>query len=137
MQTIPDSNVVLDVIGRASSWVNWSSRQLSRCFENGGLVVNQVVYAEVASELTSQSALDEVLLRLRIEMESVPFAACFLAGHAHRSYRMHGGKRERVLPDFMIGAHAVNRGYRILTRDASRYRSYFPEVEVIAPDSHP
>lgn len=137
MRTIPDSNVVLDVIGRPSTWQNWSAKQLSHWFNAGGLVVNQVVYAEVASELNSQAALEEILHRLRVDTEGVPFEACFLAGHAHRSYRRHGGVRERVLPDFMIGAHAASRGYRILTREASRYRTYFPDVVVIAPDSHP
>ena len=137
MRTIPDSNVLLDVMGRPSDWADWSMRQIERCYSQGALVLNQVVYAEIASELDSQAALDAVLLKLGIEKEQVPFDACFAAGHAHRAYRKSGGVRERVLPDFLIGAHAAHAGYRVLTRDATRYRSYFPDVAVIAPDTHP
>ena len=137
MQTIPDSNVVLDVIGRPTQWQDWSSKRLLQCYASGALVINQIVYAEIASELDSQSALDEVLSFLRISKENVPFESCFSAGHAHRGYRRSGGMRDRVLPDFLIGAHAAAKGYRILTRDGARYRKYFPQVEVIAPDTHP
>ena len=137
MRTIPDSNVVLDALGRETSWRAWSSQYLKQCFSDGALVINQIVYAEIASELDQQSALDDVLSTLGIEQEQLPFQACFHAGHAHRAYRRQGGNRERVLPDFLIGAHASAKGYRILTRDAARYRTYFPRVEVIAPDTHP
>jgi predicted nucleic acid-binding protein len=136
MRTIPDSNVLLDVIGRPTDWAAWSIRQLKYCYETGTLVLNQVVYAEIARELDSREALDLTLERLRIEKEQVPFEACFSAGQAHRAYRRNGGRRERVLPDFLIGAHAAHGGYRVLTRDAQRYRAYFPEVDVIAPDTH-
>ena len=103
----------------------------------GSLVINQIVYAEIASELDNQTALNEVLILLGIELEHVPFEACFDAGHAHRAYRKRGGRRERVLRDFLIGAHAATKRYRILTRDAARYRTYFSNVEIIAPDTHP
>jgi hypothetical protein len=137
MRTIPDSNVLLDVIGRPSAWASWSARQLEYCYAAGALVLNQIVYAEIAGELDSREALDSTLTRLRIEKQQVPFEACFSAGQAHRAYRRNGGLRERVLPDFFIAAHAQLAGYRVLTRDAHRYRAYFPSVEVIAPDTHP
>ena len=137
MRTITDSNVVLDTLGRGTDWQAWSSQRLNECYSDGALVINQIVYAEVASELDRRSALDDVLSRLGIEQEHMPFDACFQAGHAYRAYRKQGGKRERVLPDFLIGAHAAAKGYRILTRDAARYRTYFPGVEIIAPDTHP
>ncbi|GGD94392.1 hypothetical protein GCM10011390_11450 [Aureimonas endophytica] len=69
--------------------------------------------------------------------EPFPFAAAFAAGRAHRVYRERGGRRERTLPDFLIGAHALVAGHRLLTRDAARYRAYFPTLDIIAPDTHP
>lgn len=69
--------------------------------------------------------------------EPIPMEAAFLAGKAHYRYRRQGGERERTLPDFLIGAHALVQGHRLLTRDARRYRTYFPELDIIAPDTHP
>jgi predicted nucleic acid-binding protein len=69
--------------------------------------------------------------------ENIPFDAALIAGWAHREYRSRGGRREQTLPDFLIGAHAVVSGYRLLTRDPKRYRTYFPDLEIIAPDTHP
>ena len=137
MRTIPDSNVVLDTLGRKTQWREWSLQHMRQCYLDGALVINQIVYAEIASELDRQTSLDDILFQLGVEKEQLPFEACFRAGHAHRAYRKQGGSRERVLPDFLIGAHAAAKGYRILTRDAARYRTYFPQVEVIAPDTHP
>jgi predicted nucleic acid-binding protein len=65
--------------------------------------------------------------------EAIPFDAAFAAGKIHRLYRLKGGKRERTLPDFFIGAHAEVGKYQLLTRDAARYSSYFPLVTLISP----
>jgi predicted nucleic acid-binding protein len=136
MPTIPDSNVVLDLLHRDSLFFAWSRKWLEACATDG-LVTNAVVFAESVVEFPAFDDAQSAFAQFGFAFEDISAAAAHRAGLAHRSYRTNGGRRERVLPDFLIGAHAVNRGYRILTRDASRYRSYFPEVEVIAPDSHP
>ena len=68
---------------------------------------------------------------------NVPFMAAFAAAKAFSDFRRAGGAKERPLPDFFIGAHAMVRGYQIITRDPSGFRAYFPDVEFITPDTHP
>jgi predicted nucleic acid-binding protein len=67
------------------------------------------------------------------EVREIPRPALFLAAKAFAQYRRRGGRKGRVLPDFFIGAHAALEGWPLLTRDASRFRTYFPTLEVIAP----
>ena len=98
------------------------------------MVINQVVYAEVSLRFSTVEELDTVLSEDRFVRSSVPWAAAFLAARSHRRYREHGGTRTSTLPDFFIGAHAAVLGLRLLTRDARRYRTYFPTVEVVAPE---
>ena len=136
MPTIPDSNVVLDLLHRDSLFFAWSRKWLEACATDG-LVTNAVVFAESVVEFPALDDAQSAFAHFGFAYEDISAAAAHRAGWAYRSYRSNGGTRERVLPDFLIGAHASVGRYRILTRDASRYRSYFPEVEVIAPDSHP
>jgi predicted nucleic acid-binding protein len=136
MRTIPDSNVILDAIGASIEWRDWSERHLKTCATQGGLIINTIVYAEAASQIADRSMYDAILAAIECEREDVPWEAAFVAGHAHRKYRKAGGIRARVLPDFLIGAHALVKGYSLLTRDATRYRSYFPALDIIAPDTH-
>jgi hypothetical protein len=105
--------------------------------EAGALVANTIVYAEVSGHFTVHDELQKVFSQVGIELENIPWEAAYLAGRIYRAYRRKGGLRERVLPDFLIGAHANVKGYSLLTRDASRYRSYFPDLDIIAPDTHP
>ena len=69
-----------------------------------------------------------------LDREAIPYEAAFLAGKCFLVYRQRGGTKRSPLPDFFIGAHAAVAGYRLLTRDAARYRSYFPRLPLIAPD---
>ncbi|MCL4235421.1 MAG: type II toxin-antitoxin system VapC family toxin [Deltaproteobacteria bacterium] len=128
-----DSNVVLDIATCDPRWFDWSSAMLSRLGENSSLVINAVVFAEVSAGYDSVEQLDDVLPPLVFRREPIPFEAAFLAGKAFAMYRRRGGKRTSTLPDFFIGAHAAIAGYRLLTRDAKRYRTYFPRLELIAP----
>lgn len=100
------------------------------------LVINPVVWSEIAPLIRYETTLEEMSSALAIERKPLPWAAAFLAGLAHSKYRQAGGSRERTLPDFLIGAHAAVSAYRLLTRDPGRYRSYFPDVEIVAPDTH-
>lgn len=137
MQTIPDSNIVLDLVSSDSPFNVWSRRQLEECANAGQLVTNAIVFAESSASFSAWQDAALIFDELEIVFEDITKNVAHLAGQVHADYRKRGGQRERTLPDFFIGAHASLHKYRILTRDASRYRTYFPGVEVIAPDTHP
>ncbi|MFN2496838.1 MAG: type II toxin-antitoxin system VapC family toxin [Pseudonocardiaceae bacterium] len=133
--TLVDSNVLLDVIREDPVWSSWSEEALGRVADEGPLVINSVIYAEVSSTYATVEELDAVLAEAGLVRAQVPWPAAFLAGRCHVEYRRRGGARTRTLPGFLIGAHAAVLGIRLVTRDAARYRSYFPTVELIAPDT--
>ncbi len=130
-----DSNVMLDVMTGDPTWGAWSSRSLERAADEAALVINALIYAEVSIGFASIEALEEALPRDLYRREHLPYEAAFLAGKAFLRYRHAGGARIAPLPDFYIGAHAAVAGYRLLTRDARRYRTYFPTLKLIAPDA--
>ncbi|MGH6897181.1 MAG: type II toxin-antitoxin system VapC family toxin [Geminicoccaceae bacterium] len=130
---IVDSNVILDVTQSDSRWSAWSAVAIERLLDEAVLVINPIIYAEVSIRYHT---VDEVEGALPIDLyhrEPLPYDAAFLAGKCFVAYRRRGGTRTSPLPDFYIGAHAAVCGYRLLTRDAARYRTYFPTVELIAP----
>ncbi len=137
MPTILDSNVVVDLLLIEPGWHEWSARQVESFAGEGPLVINPIVFAEAAPKFNNADALKKSMMVLGLTFEQMPWEAAFVAGKAHASYRKSGGLRERTLPDFLIGAHAQVGGYRLVTRDAQRYRSYFPNLDIIAPDTHP
>lgn len=102
--------------------------------EDGPLVVNQIVYAEISIGFSAIEECEWALDRQGIERIPLPWSCSFLAGKAFSSYRGSGGAKRSPLPDFFIGAHAAVAGLRLLTRDVARYRTYFPTVELIAPE---
>lgn len=128
-----DSNVLLDIVTADPAWGAWSSRTLEHVADEATLVINALVYAEVSVGFDSVEALEDALPPDLYRREHLPYEAAFLAGKAFRRYRGAGGTRTAPLPDFYIGAHAAVAGYRLLTRDARRYRTYFPRLELVAP----
>jgi predicted nucleic acid-binding protein len=131
--TLVDSVVLIDLFDEDSEWRGWADATLEDCAERGPLVINPVIYAEVAAGFDSIDALDEALPPEFVRREPLPWQAGFLAGHAFVQYRAKGGTRRSPLADFYIGAHAAVAGYTLLTRDARRYRYYFPKLRVISP----
>jgi predicted nucleic acid-binding protein len=132
--TLVDSNVLIDILANGSTWTAWSDEALIEALEDGAVFVNQVVYAEISIGFPTIEECDWALEVRGIERMPMPWPASFLAGRAYVEYRRRGGARRSPLPDFFIGAHAAVDGLRLLTRDPDRYRSYFPTVELIAPD---
>lgn len=130
-----DSNVLLDVVTADPTWGTWSSAALERTADEAILVINALIYAEVSIGFASIEALEEALPPDLCRREHLPYEAAFLAGKAFLRYRQAGGTSRTPLPDFYIGAHAAVAGYRLLTRDETRYRTYFPTLELIAPDA--
>ncbi|MEO8586431.1 MAG: type II toxin-antitoxin system VapC family toxin [Acidobacteriota bacterium] len=131
--TLVDSNVLLDVLTNDPRWFAWSAEALSRCASESTLVINPIIYAEVSIGFARIEDLDGALDPAQFDRRSLPSEAAFLAGKCFLKYRRRGGARASTLPDFYIGAHAAIEGLALLTRDARRYRSYFPTLKLIAP----
>ena len=134
--TLIDSNIFIDLFAD-STFFEASRDALLECMLQGPLVMGAVVWAELGHAVPNELELKSRLRWLRLQQADFPFEAAFVAGQAHRLYRQRGGRRERTLPDFLIGAHATVAGHRLLTRDPARYRSYFPDLDIIAPEMHP
>ncbi len=128
-----DSNVLLDIATDDPKWGPWSAQALEGVAEDSLLVVNALIYSEVSIGFDTIEDLEEALPASVFRRKALPYEAAFLAGKSFLDYRRRGGRRTSPLPDFYIGAHAAVSGFRLLTRDATRYRTYFPTVELIAP----
>ena len=133
--TLVDSSVILDIVTVDPAWREWSENALAQAGDEGQLVINPIVYAEVSVGFDRIEDLDDALSPDDFRREALPYEAGFLAGKAFLAYRRRGGQKRSPLPDFYIGAHSAVRGYRLLTRDATRYRTYFPTVTLIAHES--
>jgi len=129
-----DSNVLLDVITADPNWTAWSAAALVAHLERGPLVINPIVYAEIAFDIETIEAVETMLPPADYEYAPIPREAAFLAARCHARYRAAGGARTMILPDFLIGAHATVERMALLTRDARRYRSYFPGLRLICPE---
>ena len=131
--TLVDSSVLLDILTEDPEWAEWSQQALARARDAGRLAINPIVYAEVSTGFDTIEDLDDAVPVIDFEREPLPYEAGFLAGKVFLSYRKRGGQRRSPLPDFYIGAHAAVRGYRLLTRDVARYRTYFPSLLLVSP----
>ena len=129
-----DTNVIVDVVTNNPGWQGWSLQQLDAAALRGRLVINAVVYAELSIGFERLEEVDAALATAAIDVVEIPRGALFVAGKAFREYRRRGGTRTGVLPDFFIGAHAAVLSATLVTRDAGRYRTYFPTLELIAPN---
>ncbi len=129
-----DSNVLIDVIGSDPRWGAWSSAALATAQAASVVVINPIVYGELSVGLPTIEDVEAAVPRDLYRREAIPYPAAFLAGRCYLDYRRRGGTRRSPLPDFYIGAHAAVAGYRLLTRDPARYRTYFPRLELIAPE---
>jgi predicted nucleic acid-binding protein len=128
-----DTNVLLDIVSDDPLWADWSIARMEEADLAGGAVANDIVYAEFSLQYDSVAALDQALAGLDVRIEPIPTEALFLAARAHQIYRRTGGTRTGVLSDFFVGAHAAVTRRTLVTRDAARYRTYFPQLELIVP----
>ena len=128
-----DTNVLVDVLQDDPQWANWSIGQLRAQSTIHQLTINPIIYAEISLSFSTLEGLDNAVSTLALELREIPRPALFLAAKAFVQYRRRGGSKQQVLPDIFIGAHAAVEGWPLLTRDASRFRTYFPTLEVIAP----
>jgi predicted nucleic acid-binding protein len=127
-----DTNILVDVFTEDPTWLAWSTNEIVSTLGEARRI-NTIIYAELAPGFADPSILDSALAKLEITFADIPPAAAFRAGRAHAAYRRAGGSRARVLPDFLIGAHAAALGIPLVTRDPRRYRTYFPDLVLVAP----
>ena len=127
--------MLLDVITGDEQWADWSAEQIAVAMDTGRVVINPLIYAEVSVGYETVEELDELLPSRDYEREPLPYVAGFAAGKAFLRYRRGGGDKRSPMPDFYIGAHAAIAGYRLLTRDVRRYRTYFPTIDIVGPES--
>ncbi|CDZ28396.1 type II toxin-antitoxin system VapC family toxin [Neorhizobium galegae] len=137
MATLVDTNVLIDVFHTRSAFTEWSTEQLAAAQTNGPLLINPLIYAEMAAGYATSEELESALAPSLFRREDLPWQAAYAAGHAFLQYRRLGGDKRSPLPDFYIGAHAMVKGYRLLSRDVARYRTYFPLISLISPETHP
>lgn len=131
--TFVDTNVLLDLVTDDPLWAEWSLEQLERASRDGPLLINDVIYAELSVRYARVEDLDDFVGRAGLVLAPSSRTALFMAGKAFAAYRRSGGSRSGVLPDFFIGAQALVKQRPLLTRDAGRYRRYFPSLVLIAP----
>ena len=133
MNTAVDTNILLDLHVGDDVFSQMAKAEVSRAYAHGSLVICTVAYAETAVAFSSKTALDAFLERLEVQAQEFEAQTCFAAGQMHKRYRAQGGKRERILADFMIGAHAMLQADQLLTRDRGFFRKYFPELRIVDP----
>ena len=129
-----DSNVLLDLMTEDAHWFSWSADAVAKAANRLRLVINPIIYAEVSIRFSRIEDLEAALPKAMFDREAIPYEAAFLAGKSFLAYRQRGGMKRSPLPDFFVGAHAAVARYQLLTRDAARYRSYFPRVSLISPN---
>ncbi|MGA3121748.1 MAG: type II toxin-antitoxin system VapC family toxin [Polyangiaceae bacterium] len=131
MKTLVDTNVLLDIITQDARWFSWAETTLRLAAEHSTLAINPIVFAEVSTKFERIEDADAALVDFA--RETLPYEAGFLAGKAFLAYKKRGGVKRSPMPDFYVGAHAVVGRMALLTRDAARYRTYFPALRIIAP----
>jgi len=130
-----DSNVLLDIATNDPNWAEWSSDQLSTCADQGALIINPIIYAEVSVGFQCVEEVENFLDPKMFLHNPLPYDAAFLAGKAFLAYRRRGGTKASVLPDFYIGAHAAISDLTLLTRDTARYQTAYPKLTIIPPNN--
>jgi predicted nucleic acid-binding protein len=134
---LADSNVWIDMLKRDPVWMEWSVAQLLQARAQGVLAINVIIFAELAPLFDSLADQRRFIALSGARLLPLSDEAGFLASAAYLRYRHNKGHKTGVLPDFLIGAHAQADGLTLLTRDATRYRSYFARVQLICPDAPP
>ena len=128
-----DSNIILDLFLDDPKWAGWSETILENQARHSTLCINPIIYTEISIGFTRIEDLEKAISTAGFQILEIPKEALFLAGKAFLKYRKKGGVKISPLPDFYIGAQAAVQNLDLITRDISRYRSYFPTVKLISP----
>ena len=130
-----DSNVVLDIADKSSTWHEWSVETLDNLEYENNLIINSIIYSEISIGYETIEDLATFIACCGFEFTELPKEALFLAGKAFLNYRKNKGTKTNDFPDFFIGAHAAVQGLILLTRDTRRYSTYFPTLKLITPET--
>ena len=128
-----DSSVLLDILIGDPVFAEASETCISDALAREDVVVCDAVVAEVQAMLDTTASLMDTLALLGIRYESTSEGAAMRAGHMNKRFRARGGKRERVVADFLIGAHALLQCDGLITRDAGFFRDYFKGLKLFVP----
>ena len=131
MITVVDTNILLDIFLPNDKHLKSSQSLLKSAYDSGALIINEIIYSELSPQFKGKKDLDDVLRSLNIKVLNINEESSFYAGQKWKAYRKAGGKRERIIPDFLVGAFAVKQGNRLLTRDRGFYRKYFGDVKIM------
>ena len=128
MITAVDTSVLLDVFLADEHHGPRSNEWLRRAYDQGAILICDLVYAELAPALDSREALDDALRKISASISPIDTDIAYEAGRRWLRYRQAGGPRKRIITDFLIGAHALATAETFLTRDRGFYTTYFPEL---------
>lgn len=128
-----DSCVLLDLFTNDPNWANWSEGILDKYGQTNTLFINSIIYTEVSIGFNRIEEVEAVLEQAGIKVLEIPREALFLAGKVFLNYRRKKGRKHSTLPDFYIGAHAIVSTFGLITRDISRFQTYFPDLQLISP----
>ena len=132
MITAVDTIILLDIFLPDKKHAPSSSALLKKAYDEGALVICDIVYAELVPQFEDRQKLDNTLTTINVSLSSLDADVAFLAGERWSQYRKSGGGRERIITDFLIGAHAMIKAERLLSRDRGFYRKHFSEVQVLS-----
>src|SRR5580658_1238836 len=133
MITAIDSNVLLDILIPNEAFADAAAAGIEEAAAHGSLIVSDIVYAEICVQFPTQRECDHFFNSNEIRIEHLVRAAHFLASRIWREYRAGGGKRDRILPDFLIGAHAQIQANQLISRDRGFYRTLFSKLTLVNP----
>lgn len=136
MITAVDTSVLLDIFGADPKFGARSAQALRECIADGSVIACDIVWAETSASFAEPKAAEAALVRLRVDFCPLDSSTSLTVGQSWRAYRKDGGSRERVIADFLIGAHAVAHADRLLTRDRGFYRRYFKQLQVLDPSGN-
>lgn len=128
-----DSCVLLDLFTDDPKWANWSESVLGKYSQSNTLIINSIVYTEISIGFNRIEEVEDAIEQVGVKVLEIPREALFLAGKVFLEYRRNKGTKSSTLPDFFIGAHAAVSSFDLITRDSSRYKTYFPSIELICP----
>ncbi len=131
-----DSNILIDIFNQDSKWFELSLKTIEHYAEQSFFLINQVIYGEISLAFIRIEELEDALPQSYFTKESIPWEAAFLAAKVFIKYKKNGGHKNSTLSDFLIGAHALVRGIPLITRDISRYKTYYPALQLISPDTN-
>lgn len=133
IEIMVDSNILIDIFSKDPVWFKWSSDTIEQYAEQSRFIINQIIYGEISISFKRIEELEESLPPSYFVRDSIPWEASFLAAKVFYQYKKNGGKKNLILPDFLIGAHAAVRGVPLITRDISNYKTYYPDLKIISP----